>query len=116
MPKSVDCMWKEHVASQGLNGCACVLFTAYDVTRRETFESLDDIWMREVEMYSTIEDSVKMVVANKCDKVTAHAVSPVIALDEFDASGHHHKCIGNRHSASSSVPISGGVCRHPNDR
>ena len=25
--------------------------------------------MREVDMYSTIEDSVKMVVANKCDKV-----------------------------------------------
>ena len=40
-----------------------------DVTRRETFESLDDMWMREVDMYSTIEDSVKMVVANKCDKV-----------------------------------------------
>jgi len=40
------------------------------VTRRETFESLDDIWMREVDMYSTVEDSVKMVVANKLDKVT----------------------------------------------
>lgn len=48
-----------------------LLLTAYDVTRRETFESLDDIWMREVDMYSTVEDSVKMVVANKCDKVTS---------------------------------------------
>lgn len=48
-----------------------LLLTAYDVTRRETFESLDDIWMKEVEMYSTVEDSVKMVVANKCDKVIA---------------------------------------------
>lgn len=48
-----------------------VLFwhVAYDVTRRETFESLDEIWMREVDMYSTIEDAVKMVVANKLDKV-----------------------------------------------
>ena len=44
-------------------------YAAYDVTRRETFESLDDIWMREVDMYSTVEDSVKMVVANKLDKV-----------------------------------------------
>ncbi len=26
--------------------------------------------MREVDMYSTVEDSVKMVVANKLDKVT----------------------------------------------
>lgn len=42
---------------------------AYDVTRRETFESLDEIWMREVDMYSTIDDAVKMVVANKLDKV-----------------------------------------------
>ncbi len=40
------------------------------MTRQETFESLDDIWMREVDMYSTVEDSVKMVVANKLDKVT----------------------------------------------
>ena len=45
---------------------------AYDVTRRETFESLDEIWMREVDMYSTIEDAVKMVVANKLDKVWCH--------------------------------------------
>lgn len=48
-----------------------LVLTAYDVTRRETFESLDDIWMKEVDMYSTVEDSIKMVVANKCDKVTA---------------------------------------------
>lgn len=48
-----------------------LFFAAYDVTRRETFESLDDIWMREVDMYSTVEDSVKMVVANKLDKVNA---------------------------------------------
>ena len=42
----------------------------YDVTRRETFESLGDIWMREVDMYSTVEDAVKMVVANKTDLVS----------------------------------------------
>ena len=41
----------------------------YDVTRRETFENLEDIWMREVDMYSTVEDAVKMVVANKVDLV-----------------------------------------------
>ncbi len=42
---------------------------AYDVTRRETFESIEDIWMKEVDMYSTVDDAVKMVVANKVDKV-----------------------------------------------
>jgi len=46
-----------------------VYCAAYDVTRRETFESIEDIWMKEVDMYSTVDDAVKMVVANKVDKV-----------------------------------------------
>lgn len=41
------------------------------MTRRETFESIEDIWMKEVDMYSTVDDAVKMVVANKVDKVCA---------------------------------------------
>lgn len=47
---------------------------AYDVTRRETFESIDDIWMREVDMYSTVDDAVKIVVANKVDKARWHTI------------------------------------------
>ena len=43
--------------------------TAYDVTRRETFESIEDIWMGEVEMFSTVEGAIKAVVANKVDQV-----------------------------------------------
>ncbi len=46
------------------------LHAVYDVTRRETFESLEDIWVPEVNMYSTVEDAVKMVVANKLDLVS----------------------------------------------
>jgi Ras-related protein Rab-18 len=42
----------------------------YDVTRRETFENLEDIWMKEVDMYSTVEDAVSMVIANKVDLVS----------------------------------------------
>ena len=45
---------------------------AYDVTRPDTFSDLDDIWMRELDMYSTVEESVKMVVANKIDLVGHH--------------------------------------------
>ena len=41
------------------------------MTRRETFESIEDIWMREVDMYSTVDDAVKIVVGNKVDKVWA---------------------------------------------
>lgn len=43
--------------------------SVYDVTRRETFEDLERIWMKEVDIYSNIEDAVKMVVANKVDLV-----------------------------------------------
>lgn len=39
----------------------------YDVTRRETFEDLERVWMREVDIYSNVDDAVKMVVANKVD-------------------------------------------------
>lgn len=42
----------------------------YDVTRAESFESLEKIWMKEVDIYSNIEDAVKMVVANKVDLVS----------------------------------------------
>lgn len=41
------------------------------MTRRETFEDLERIWMKEVDIYSNIEDAVKMVVANKVDLVSA---------------------------------------------
>lgn len=45
------------------------IILVYDVTRRETFESLEEVWLREVDMYATVEDAVKMVVANKTDLV-----------------------------------------------
>lgn len=41
----------------------------YDVTRRETFTNLSDVWAKEVELYSTNQDCVKMLVGNKVDKV-----------------------------------------------
>jgi GTPase SAR1 family protein len=46
------------------------LYAVYDVTRRDTFDNLDRIWMKEVDIYSNIEDAVKMVVANKVDLVS----------------------------------------------
>lgn len=39
------------------------------MTRRDTFENVERIWMKEVELYSNVEDAVKMVVANKVDLV-----------------------------------------------
>lgn len=41
----------------------------YDVTRRETLTNLSDLWAKEVELYSTTQDCVKMLVGNKLDRV-----------------------------------------------
>lgn len=41
----------------------------YDVTRRETFTNLSDIWAKEIDLYSTNQDCIKMLVGNKVDKV-----------------------------------------------
>mmetsp|Transcript_10656 Transcript_10656/g.32624 ORF Transcript_10656/g.32624 Transcript_10656/m.32624 type:complete len:202 (-) Transcript_10656:288-893(-) len=47
-------------------GAHGVIFV-YDVTRRETFTSLQEDWLTELENYSTNADLVKMVVGNKID-------------------------------------------------
>ncbi|MBA0619586.1 hypothetical protein Godav_028741, partial [Gossypium davidsonii] len=47
----------------------------YDVTRRETFTNLSDVWAKEVELYSTNEDCVKILVGNKIDRESERAVS-----------------------------------------
>lgn len=41
----------------------------YDVTRRETFTNLSDIWAKEIDLFSTNQDCIKMLVGNKVDKV-----------------------------------------------
>jgi Ras-related protein Rab-18 len=45
---------------------------AYDITRRETFESVQETWMKEVEAHANVENSVKMIVANKVWILTYH--------------------------------------------
>ncbi|KAK9079348.1 hypothetical protein SSX86_001019 [Deinandra increscens subsp. villosa] len=47
----------------------------YDVTRRETFTNLSEIWAKEVDLYSTNQDCVKMLVGNKVDKESERFVS-----------------------------------------
>lgn len=39
----------------------------YDVSKRETFKALKDVWLKEFAMYSTRAAAVKMVVGNKVD-------------------------------------------------
>lgn len=45
------------------------LNVVYDVTRRDTFTNLSDIWAKEIDLYSTNQDCIKMLVGNKVDKV-----------------------------------------------
>ena len=82
---------------RGAHGIVYVL----DVTRRETFESLGEIWMHEVSMYSTIEDSIKMVVANKTDLETQREVR----TEECVEFAKKHGCLYVETSAKGNVAV-----------
>lgn len=81
-------------------GAQGVIFV-FDVSRRETFESLADIWMKEVDMYGTVEDSVKMVVANKTDLSESREVTREEAVD-FARS---HGCLYVETSAKGNIAV-----------
>ena len=48
-------------------GAQGIIFV-YDITRRETFDALAEVWSKEVDMYSTVDECVKIVIGNKVDK------------------------------------------------
>ena len=80
------------------------LFTsrpAYDVTRRETFESLEDVWMREVDAYSTVDAAVRMVVANKADRESEREVP----RSEGEAFAKRHDCLFAETSAKLGLAV-----------
>ncbi|KHG28961.1 Ras-related RABC2a -like protein [Gossypium arboreum] len=49
--------------------------TVYDVTRRETFTNLSEVWAKEVELYSTNQECIKVLVGNKVDRDSERAVT-----------------------------------------
>ncbi|KAL3839711.1 hypothetical protein ACJIZ3_024302 [Penstemon smallii] len=51
------------------------IILVYDVTRRDTFANISDIWAKELELYSTNQDCVKMLVGNKVDRESERVVS-----------------------------------------
>ncbi|KAH9610262.1 hypothetical protein KSS87_020388 [Heliosperma pusillum] len=55
--------------------------TVYDVTRRDTFTNLRDIWAKEVDLYSTNQDCIKMLVGNKVDKESERVVTKKEGID-----------------------------------
>ncbi|KAG8095678.1 hypothetical protein GUJ93_ZPchr0013g36453 [Zizania palustris] len=40
----------------------------YDVTKRESFTNLADVWAKEIELHSTNKECIKRLVGNKVDK------------------------------------------------
>jgi len=89
------------LTSSYYRGAHGVVFV-YDVTRKETFESLGDIWMQEVDMYSTIDDAVKLVVANKVDKDSEREVS----RDQGAAFARKHGTLFVETSAKANTAVS----------
>ncbi|KAI3429564.1 hypothetical protein D9Q98_005651 [Chlorella vulgaris] len=73
----------------------------YDVSRAETFDSLADIWLREVDMYGTVEECIKMVVANKSDLAEQREVSREMGLQFAKA----HGCLFVETSAKGNVAV-----------
>ncbi|XP_059646806.1 ras-related protein RABC2a-like [Cornus florida] len=65
------------------------IILVYDVTRRETFTNLSDVWAKEVDLYSTNQDCVKMLVGNKVDRESERAVS----REEGIALAKEHGCL-----------------------
>ncbi|KAK7353657.1 hypothetical protein VNO80_19108 [Phaseolus coccineus] len=57
------------------------IIMAYDVTRRETFTNLADIWSKEIELYSTNSECIKMLVGNKVDKEGDRVVTKKEGID-----------------------------------
>ncbi|GAB2283154.1 Ras- protein rabc1 [Dionaea muscipula] len=57
------------------------IIMVYDVTRRETFTNLREIWAREIDLYSTNQDCIKMLVGNKVDKETERVVTKQEGID-----------------------------------
>jgi len=51
------------------------IILVYDVTNRETFINLSDVWLKEVDIYSTNQDCIKMLVGNKVDRESERIVS-----------------------------------------
>ncbi|KAK8662247.1 hypothetical protein V6N13_091833 [Hibiscus sabdariffa] len=64
------------------------IILVYDVTRRETFTNLSEIWAKEVELNSTDPECIKILVGNKVDRDGERAVT----REEGMALAQQRKC------------------------
>ncbi|KAL6987321.1 Ras-related protein RABC2a [Sarracenia purpurea var. burkii] len=65
------------------------IILVYDVTRRETFTNLSDVWAKELDLYCTNQDCVKILVGNKVDRESERVVS----REEGTELAQEHGCL-----------------------
>ncbi|KAG8091814.1 hypothetical protein GUJ93_ZPchr0012g19893 [Zizania palustris] len=63
------------------------IILVYDVTKRESFTNLADIWTKEIESHSSNKDCIKMLVGNKIDKEDERTVTREEGLAFAEESG-----------------------------
>ncbi|KAG0459155.1 hypothetical protein HPP92_022283 [Vanilla planifolia] len=51
------------------------IILVYDVTQRETFTNIVEVWVKELELYSTNQDCIKVLVGNKVDKESERVIT-----------------------------------------
>nr|GMC66548.1 ras-related protein RABC1-like [Ipomoea batatas] len=77
------------------------IIMVYDVTRRETFTNLSEIWAKEIDLYSTNQDCIRMLVGNKVDKEGERAVTKKEGIDF----GREYGCLFIECSAKTRVNV-----------
>lgn len=81
-------------------GAQGVLYV-FDVTRRETLQSLEAKWMADFDSYATYPNAVKMIIANKVDLEDERQVSS----DEGAAFARDHNCLYQETSAKTDYGV-----------
>lgn len=72
MRTPADCTGLLHAVCLRYAPCPAV----FDVTRRETLDSLGSKWMDDFRQYGTHPEAVQMVVGNKVDLVSSMPAAP----------------------------------------
>merc|ERR1712093_527527 len=76
------------------------IILVYDVGRRESFDALANVWLKEVELYSTYPNAVKLLIGNKIDQEDRQ-----VTHDEGDAFAREHATLFIECSAKTKVGI-----------
>lgn len=78
------------------------IILVYDVKRRNTFTDLSDMWLKEVDRFSTNTDCIKMLIGNKVDLEES---SRVVTKKEGIAFARQHGCLFLEASAKTSINV-----------